>query len=54
MNKKREKHRKAIKKGGRPAFINWKLGFLEEACLQAHRLQPQKNLAFLDVISMYR
>jgi hypothetical protein len=27
-----------------PSFSNWKLGFLKEAQLQAHRLQPQKQL----------
>jgi hypothetical protein len=37
----------------RPSLASWKRGFLQEATLQANRLLPDKQLVFLNIISMY-
>jgi hypothetical protein len=33
--------------------LNWKVGFLKEAFLQAHRMKPDKREFFTSIISLY-
>jgi hypothetical protein len=35
-------------------FQSWKQGFLQEAALQAHRMQPDKQHLFTSVFQLYR
>jgi hypothetical protein len=39
---------------GSPSFLSWKLGFLDEAKLQANRLREDKKEQFSNLISLYR
>jgi hypothetical protein len=34
-------------------FYKWKRGFIDEAILQANRLNPEKQLSFISLINMY-
>jgi hypothetical protein len=38
---------------GRPSFQNWKHGFVEEAFLQAHRMNSAKNASFINFLFMF-
>jgi hypothetical protein len=44
----------AIFNRARPSLLSWKKGFLEEACLQAHRLSDCKKPLFLVVVNSFR
>ena len=37
-----------------PTFQSWKVGFLQEASLQSHRMQSNKQLLFRALIDLYR
>jgi hypothetical protein len=38
---------------GRPTFQQWKLGFLEEAFLQAHRMNVTKKASFISFLNLF-
>jgi hypothetical protein len=37
-----------------PSFRTWKIGFLDEAVLQANRLRDDKRALFLSRLALYR
>jgi hypothetical protein len=39
---------------GNPSFHSWKLGFLDEAELQANKMREDKKVRFLSAIDLYR
>jgi hypothetical protein len=39
---------------GRATFQEWKQGFVDEALLQANRLNPDKQSSFSSIINLYK